>query len=244
MHTTTSSMYFSANSWIHNIIKYLVCTVYLLYEDFHSCVQLEKTPEYDRICKLLSQPFRLGSSSRDSPSATDPKTAQQKWQQNSTLSQRQQHQKQQQQQQQKQLEQQQQQYQQQFKHHQQQQQLKNQQQHQRQLKQQQKSQIQQQQQYNLLGRTSSSTQQNGFGMQNTNRRANYRVRTCVVAVVRRRSVSKQCRTFTAEQWVVLKMWIIVKIETITTMNDDDCMKPAIALLMHKSCCNVVYTYST
>lgn len=112
---------------------------------------MKKTPEYDRICKLLSQPIHLSSGIRGSSATTDSHQVQQ---------------------------------QQQLKH-QQQQQFKNHQNHQRQLKIQQKNQqLRQQQHYNVLGRISSSPQQNrsvttnnnAFGLQNPNRRTNYCVR--------------------------------------------------------------------
>lgn len=144
---------------------------------------MEKTPEYDRICKLLNQPLNLSSSFQDSSSSTKHNTQQQRQQTNLLQGQQQQQnnllQGPQQQQQ--------------LKHNQ--LQLKQQQQHQRQLKQQLKNQQQQnknqmQQQYNILGRvdrtSSRSSQQNRsavvnndmFGMQNTNLRNNFRVRIC------------------------------------------------------------------
>lgn len=140
---------------------------------FHSyIIQLEKTPEYDRICKLLNQPIRLSSGLRDSSF-----TQQQRQLTNPVLGQQQQQQQSQNQQHQQQLKQ---------------QQLK--QQQQRQLKQQQKHQQQhknqlQQQQYKVLNRNdrissqqnrSTATGNNTFGMQNANRRSNFRVSICHV----------------------------------------------------------------
>lgn len=153
---------------------------------------MEKTPEYDRICKLLNQPLNLSSSFQDSSSSIKHNT-QQQLQQTNLLQGQQQHQNNlllgQQRQQTNILQGPQQQ--QQLKHNQ--LQLKQQQQHQRQLKQQLKNQQQHnknqlQQQYNALGRadrtSSRSSQQNRsavvnndmFGMENTNRRNNFRVR--------------------------------------------------------------------
>lgn len=135
---------------------------------------MEKTPEYDRICKLLNQPLNLSSSFQNPSSSTKLNTQPQRQQTNLLQGQHQQQQ-------------------QQLKHNQ--LQLKQQQQHQRQLKQQLKNQQQLsknqlQQQYNVIGRadrtSSRSSQQNRsavvnndmFGMQNTNRRNNFRVRIC------------------------------------------------------------------
>lgn len=134
-------------------------------------VQLEKTPEYDRICKLLNQPIRAAGNNYTTTNPVNPSQTQPQQRQQSALLQGQQLK---------------------------QRQLK-QQQHQKNL--QEKNRLLQQQQYNnALGRNDripSTSQQNRsvaannntFGMQNANRRINkFRVRVCQSVTARRRSV--------------------------------------------------------
>lgn len=135
-------------------------------------VQLEKTPEYDRIRKLLNQPIRPAGNSYSTTNPVNPSQTHPQQRQQSALLQGQQLK---------------------------QRQLKQQQQ---QKNQQEKNRLLQQQQYNnALGRNdriSSTLQQNRsvvannntFGIQNTNRRINkFRVRVCQSVTARRRSVS-------------------------------------------------------